>query len=169
MKPSKQNNQQGYLFEPRLSKILDMKHPLIKLSATLDWKTIEENFSNFFVDKIGQPAKPVRLVVGIMMLQNMYGMSDENIVYRWVENPYWQYFCGVDFLQYEMPMHPTSLVRWRHRIGQEGFTELLANTISAAIEVGVVKKKSREGYCGHHSNVQSDRLSYRLWAVLQSH
>lgn len=142
MKPTKQDNQQGQLFEPRLSKQLDMRHPLIKLAGIIDWKGLEEDFSNLFVEKVGQPAKPVRLVLGLMMLQSMYGMSDENIVYRWVENPYWQYFCGYDFLEYDIPIHPTLLVKWRHRLGQEGLTKVLADTISAAVEVGAVKKKA---------------------------
>ena len=142
MKPTAQNNQQGQLFEPRFSKILDKKHPLIQLAEVIDWSNIEEDCSNLFIEGVGQPAKPVRLVVGLMMLQNMYGMSDESIVHRWVENPYWQYFCGYDFLEYDFPIHPTSLTRWRHRLSEEGLAQVLQTTITAAVEVGAVKKKA---------------------------
>ena len=123
MKPSKICNDQLELFRSRLSTQLSPNHPLILLSKLIDWEPLEEEFSNQFIEKIGQPAKPVRLVVGILMLQHMYGMSDENIVHRWVENPYWQMFCGYDYLQHKLPMHPTSLIKWRHRIGelQESF------------------------------------------------
>jgi IS5 family transposase len=142
MKPAKQNHQQDRLFEFRLSRELNQNHPLIQLSKLIDWQSFEKDFSSLFVERIGQPAKPVRLVVGILMLQHMYGFSDENIVYRWVENPYWQYFCGYDYLEHDIPMHPTSLIRWRRRLGEEGLTKILGNTIEAAVATGAVKKKS---------------------------
>jgi IS5 family transposase len=141
MKPIKQNNQQCLLFQSRLSSQLSPNHPLIQLSKLIDWEPLEEEFSSFFVEKIGKPAKPVRLVVGILMLQHMYGISDENIVYRWVENAYWQYFCGYDYLQHKVPLHPTSLIRWRRRLGEEGLTKILGQTIVAAVLAGAVKKK----------------------------
>ena len=142
MKPARQNNQQSHLFQSRLSNQLSQNHPLIQLSKLIDWKSFEEEFSELFMEKIGQPAKPVRLVVGILMLQHMYGFSDENIVYRWVENPYWQYFCGCDYLEHEIPMHPTSLIKWRHRLGELGLTKILGGTIAAAVSTGAVKKKA---------------------------
>ena len=141
MKPIKQNNQQLHLFQSRLSNQLNQSHPLIQLSKLVDWKFLENEFAEFFVDKIGQPAKPVRLVVGILMLQHMYGISDENIVYRWVENAYWQYFCGYEYLQDKTPIHPTSLIRWRRRLGEEGLTKILGQTIISAVMAGAVKKK----------------------------
>lgn len=142
MKPLKQDNNQNDLFLRSLSNQLIPNHPLIQLSKLIDWKSFEEDFSNLFVDKVGQPAKPVRLVVGILMLQHMYGLSDENIVYRWVENPYWQFFCGYNFLQHKIPMHPTSLIKWRHRLGEKGLSKILSGTIEAAVSTGVVKKKA---------------------------
>jgi len=140
MKPSK-INQQYHLFTSRLSNQLDPNHPLVQLSKLIDWQPMEEEFSGLFVEGLGQPAKPVRLVVGILMLQHMYGFSDENIVYRWRENPYWQYFCGFDFMQNCVPMHPTSLIRWRDRLAGPGLTKIFASTIAAAVLSGAVKKK----------------------------
>lgn len=49
-----------------------------------------------------------------------------------VENPYWQYFCGEEFFGHELPCDPTSLVKWRQRIGPGGMEQLLAETIAAA-------------------------------------
>lgn len=76
------------------------------------------------------------------MLQHMYGISDENVVHRWKENPYWQYFCGYDYLQHKLPMHPTSLIRWRYRLGESGLAKILGGTIAAAVLTGVIKKKA---------------------------
>jgi IS5 family transposase len=41
-------------------------------------------------------------------------------------------FCGFDFLQLKLPIDPSSLVRWRRRIGQDGIEFLLQETIAAA-------------------------------------
>jgi transposase, IS5 family len=71
----------------------------------------------------------------------MYGISDENIVYRWVENPYWQHFCGCDHMEHKPPMHPTSLIKWRRRLGEAGLTKILGQTIVTAVLTGAVKKK----------------------------
>jgi IS5 family transposase len=142
MKPIRQNNQQNELFWSRLSVQLTQNHPLILLSNLIDWKSFEKDFSKLFVEKIGQPAKPVRLVVGILMLQHMYGLSDENVVYRWVENPYWQCFCGYDYLENKIPLHPTSLIKWRRRLGESGLAKILEGTIAAAVSTGAVKKKA---------------------------
>ncbi|KIC75130.1 Uncharacterized protein ORF8 in nfe locus [Neochlamydia sp. TUME1] len=142
MKPIKLDNQQGRLFKSRFSDELNPNHPLIQLSKLIEWKQLEEEFDKLFVEKIGQPAKPVKLVVGLFILQHMYGLSDKNVVHRWVENPYWQYFCGYEFWHHALPIHPTSLIKWRHRLGEDGLSKILQGTIAAAVLTGAVKKKA---------------------------
>ena len=83
-------------------------------------------------------------MTGLMMLQHMEGLSDERVVEKWVENPYWQYFCGYDFLQWEMPIDPSSLTRWRKRIGEEGLEKILSATLRTALAVKVAKPKDFE-------------------------
>lgn len=73
-----------------------------------------------------------------MILQHMYGVSDERVVAAWVENPYWQAFYGYDFLQWELPVHPTSLKRWRQRIGLEGIERILQASIQVALETPTI-------------------------------
>jgi IS5 family transposase len=63
-------------------------------------------------------------------------------VATWLENPYWQYFCGESTLQTELPIDPSSLTRWRKRIDEEGVETLLAVTIEAARAAGLIKKAS---------------------------
>jgi IS5 family transposase len=59
---------------------------------------------------------PPRLVAGLLYLQHANDASDEAVVATWLENPYWQYFCGETYLQTKLPMDPSSLTRWRKRI-----------------------------------------------------
>jgi IS5 family transposase len=74
----------------------------------------------------------------------MHNLSDENVVRMWVENPYWQYFCGYDHLQWNLPIDPSSLTRWRKRLGPDRLKTILGMTVSVAVSSGVVSKKDLE-------------------------
>jgi IS5 family transposase len=141
-KPSKP--QTAELFRPRLDEQINMKHPLVKLAALIDWAEIERTFGVHFSSGRGRPALPPRLVAGLLYLQHTFDASDEAVVNTWVENPYWQHFCGEVYLQTEAPIDPSSLTRWRKRIGEEGVETLLMATIEAARRGGVVKACSVE-------------------------
>ncbi len=142
MKPKKTNHNQGRLFQQRLSDLLNPEHELCLLSSLVDWACFEKEFSNLFTENRGAPAKPVRLVTGIFMLQHMYALSDEEVIHLWVENPYWQLFCGYDYLQWKFPIDPSSLSRWRTRLGEAGMEKILGFTIKMALDTGAVKASS---------------------------
>ena len=80
-------------------------------------------------------------MAGLLYLQHTYGLSDEAVVARWVENPYYQHFCGETFFQHRFPLDPSSLTRWRKRIGEEGVEWLLTKTIEAGREAGVISER----------------------------
>ncbi len=82
----------------------------------------------------GQPPKPIRLMIGILLLQHLHNLSDEQVVRGWVENPYWQHFCGYDFLQWEFPINPSSLTRFRQRLGSARLTKILSLTVAVAVK-----------------------------------
>ena len=88
----------------------------------------------------GAPGKSIRLMVGLHYLKHAFNVSDESVVERWVENPYWQRFCGFEYMQHELPLHPTALVKWRQRVGAERLTELLSETIDLAVREKHVHK-----------------------------
>ena len=87
---------------------------------------------------------PARLIAGLLYLQHTFNASDEAVVNTWVENPYWQFFCGETYLQTELPIDPSSLTRWRKRIGEEGVETLLAASIDAAHRGGAVRSSSMQ-------------------------
>lgn len=142
MKPKLTDHRQDRLLEVRLSDQLNPNHSLLLFSELINWKSLEEDLSVHFCVTAGAPAKPVRLVAGIFILQNFYGLSDEQVISNWVENPYWQFFCGYDYLQWKMPLDPTSLVKWRQRLGKEGMQKILNATMRWAVEIGAVSKTS---------------------------
>ena len=120
MKPHTRTAQTVEMFRPRLDEQLNMKHPLIRLTGLMDWELIEQHFAGHFTSGRGRPALPARLVAGLLYLQHANAASDEMVVNTWLENPYWQFFTGEDYLQTELPIDPSSLTRWRQRIGEEG-------------------------------------------------
>jgi IS5 family transposase len=132
------------LFRARLSQQLDQRHPLVRLAGLLDWAVFEDRFGPLYHPHVGRPGIPIRLMVGLSYLQHTCALSDEEVVARWVENPYWQYFCGFDYLQLALPIDPSSLVRWRQRIGEEGMELLLQATIAAAQRATAVREQSLE-------------------------
>jgi len=132
------------LFRARLSNQLDLKHPLIRLAGLIEWESFETEFGALYHETLGRPGKPTRLMVGLSYLKHSYSLSDEQVCERWVENPYWQFFCGFDYLQHNLPIEPSSLTRWRERIGASGMERLLAATVEAALASGAVKPSSLE-------------------------
>ena len=144
MGPKPSQPQSGELFRPRLDEQLNMKHPLVRLAALIDWVEIERTFAVSFTSGRGRPALAPRLVAGLLYLQHTFDASDEAVVNIWVENPYWQFFCGQTYLQTELPIAPSSLTRWRQRIGEEGVETLLAASIEAARRGGVIHKTSTQ-------------------------
>ena len=143
MKPSKISNDQAHLFKNRLSNQINMRHELVILSKVINWDALEAEIGSLHEDTVkgGQPPKPVRLMVGLLLLEYLKNLSDEEVVRSWVENPYWQYFCGYDFLQLEMPIDSSSLTRWRNRLGPEKLEKILGMSVKAAVDTGVIKQE----------------------------
>jgi len=94
MHAKKRVQSQEELFKSRLDQMLDSRHPLFRLAKAIDWEYFEKEFGKFYVEKVGRPGKPIRILVGLHYLKNAYDESDESCVERFLENPYWQYFCG---------------------------------------------------------------------------
>jgi len=120
------------LFQSRLDQILNTQHPLFVVANKIDWPSIEQQFGASYSDHQGAPAKPIRLMVGLLYLKHAYSESDESVVARFLENPYWQYFCGNEYFQHELPVDPSSLSRFRSRIGAEGLEKLLQELLHTA-------------------------------------
>lgn len=129
-------------FRHPLREQISLKHPLVRLADLINWDRLGEAMSESFVSHKGRPATSPRLIAGLLYLQHAFDLSDEEVVWQWVENPYWQVFTGETYLQTEPPIDPSSLTRWRKRLGEAGIEELLAETIEAARRAGVIKASS---------------------------
>jgi IS5 family transposase len=109
--------------------MLDNKDPLIALADTIEWRIFEDSFASLY-SKDGRPAKPIRLMVGLLILKQLKNLSDEEITIQCKQNPYFQYFCGFNEFQIGEPCHPTDLVYFRKRIGKEGVEKIFSMSVS---------------------------------------
>jgi len=136
---SKKHPQTQPLFQADINKCVDPNHPLIVLSKEIDWSVFEEAFKEFYSDEMGRPAKMIRLLVGLHYLKHAFSESDESVVERWAENPYWQYFCGFESFQTTIPVVASNLSQWRKRVGPERIELLLKEAIETAKRKGLIK------------------------------
>ena len=140
MKPVKNSyDPQGDLFRVELDRIVDLAHPLIRLGQEVDWDGLDKIFGKNYCENNGRPARSTRLMVGLHYLKYTFDLSDEAVVEAWVENPYWQHFCGNQYFEYKRPIDPTSMTRFRKRIGKQGAEVLLKETIETGLRLKAIK------------------------------
>lgn len=132
MKWRKPKNRVSHAGGVLLKDFLNAAHPLYRLASVVNWAQFDRQFGKFYADDIGRPALATRLLVSLHYLKYLYNVSDEVVVASWIENPYWQYFCGEEYFVHEFPCDPTSLVKWRQRVGVEGSEKLLKESLAAA-------------------------------------
>ncbi len=129
------------LFRSRLDQIIDIEHALVKLSRAIDWRFLEQRLGAVYQDGPGQPPLPTRLMAGLAILKHTYDLSDEVVCELWIENPYYQYFCGEEFFQHRLPLDRSSMTHWRQRMGEQRLQALLQESLAVATKVGAMKPR----------------------------
>ena len=127
------------LFRSRLDQIIDMKHPLAKLAGQVDWRFLEKTFGAAYSDGPSRPPLPTRLMAGLAILKHTYNLSDERLCEAWVENPYYQLFCGEEFFRHDLPFDRSSITRWRKRMGEGKLSALIQESLNIATRTGAAK------------------------------
>lgn len=159
MKPKKPKTDPNLdLFRQELKDMLDDAHPLYMIRKLIEWDELHEDLSEYFSEE-GAPAKSVQLVAGILYLKAHYNLSDEAVVLQWVENPYWQYFCGEQYFQQTCPLSPSSLVKWRQRLGKKGMKRMHQELYRVALDIGFLKEKDLEEVTAD-TTVQEKAIAY---------
>ena len=127
------------LFRARLDQIIDLDHALVRLALAIDWRFLEGKFGAVYTDEPGRPPLPTRLMAGLAILKYSHNLSDEVLCERWVENPYFQYFCGEEFFQHRLVFDRSSLTRWRQRMGEQKLQALLQESLAVATRTAAIK------------------------------
>ena len=128
-------------FKKRTDEVAHKEHPLVILSKWFNWDVFDQAFGKLFSANNGRPGLSTRLMVGLHYLKYVYNLSDEAVISAFIENPQWQYFCGLEYYTFVPPYDPSSLSRWRERIGAEKLQLLLKETIDVAKRAGLLKSK----------------------------
>jgi transposase, IS5 family len=139
-----QDKRQKDLFRPALDQIIDLRHPLALLAEKIDWGFLDGRFRSVCQEGPGQPPLPTRLVAGLFILKHMHNLSDEVLCARWIENPYYQFFCGEQVFCHALPFDRSSLTRWRQRLGEEQLVALIQESLSVAHKTGALASKDLE-------------------------
>jgi IS5 family transposase len=153
------NTPQLSIFDTPLERFINLEHELCVLSKQIDWDKVEADFSVYYSD-LGRPSVPIRRVVGLLLLKHIYNLSDEAIIDRWIENPYWQYFSGEKVFQTKKPFDPTEFIHFRKRVGEEGAEKLLK------VSVQLFGKEAQEKEVLIDSTVQEKNITYPTDAKL---
>eukprot|EP00494_Astrolonche_serrata_P029643 UN29910 len=132
---------QPNLFGNDLLQQLDPTDPLLALGTIIPWQDFEKAFAVHYTKGLGAPGKPIRLMVGLLLLKQLENLSDESVVLRWKRNPYYQALCGMTEYQPKVPCHSTELVHFRKRIGKQGIEKIFQMSVAlhgrAALEDNV--------------------------------
>ncbi|GAU09853.1 IS5 family transposase [Desulfoplanes formicivorans] len=128
MKSKSPNRQRSFLC-PDLIDQLDPRNYLLGLAKVIPWQIFEESFQPLYATS-GRPAKPIRLMVGLLILKQLENLSDERVVEIWTQNPYFQAFCGQQRFTWKLPCNPSELTYFRRRIGEDGVRKIFEVSVS---------------------------------------
>ena len=98
MRPKERRDSgQKDLFRARLDQIVDMSHPLARPATAIDWGFLEQKFGAAYSDAVDDPPLPTCLMARLAIPKRLHDLSDEALCARWLENSYFQLFCGEEF------------------------------------------------------------------------
>jgi hypothetical protein len=112
-------------------------HPWVRLASEIDWSFLEGRFGSVYRPGPGQPPLPARLIAGLFILRYMHSLSHDALCARWMENAYYQLFCGEAVFRHELPFDRSPLTRWRQRLGEEQLAALIQASLAAAQTTGL--------------------------------
>ena len=139
-----------------LKDTLDQRHPLYQLTKAINWEQFEKLFSPLYCQDNGRPCKPIRLMVGLLILKHLRNLSDESVVEQWSENLYYQYFCGESEFVAGQPCDASELVHFRNRIGEVGIEQILKESIR------INGEDSKEEAVNIDTTVQEKNITYPI-------
>jgi IS5 family transposase len=131
------------MFRNRLENMIDMRHELVRLARLINWQRFDEAFGPLYAEQ-GRPGLPTRLMAGLHLLKHARGLSDEQVCAAWLENAYFQFFCGETYFRLKLPLDRTSMSNWRKRIGADKLEELLAETLEVAKKTKAVSDRQMQ-------------------------
>jgi len=119
--------------------ITNRLHALVILRMVIPWERIETRLAIYYHGTKGRKGKSIRMMVALLFAAKWHGWSDRQVVEQAKENRYVQYFCHVPNEGLQTFLHPTSLVKFRQRLGEAGMAVLEAEIFSRFLQAGVIE------------------------------
>lgn len=116
------------MYKTVLISFINPKHELCLLAKKIDWDALEKEFSPLYA-KVGRPSMPIRTLVGLLLLKQIYDLVDETVMDWYIDSPYFRHFCGEIYFQYDYPFGPSDFVHFRKHIGEEGMKVFFKQSI----------------------------------------
>lgn len=95
----------------------------IRMADKIPWDLFEGKYADLFPSGTGNVAKPLRMALGSLIIQNRFQFPDRELVEQITENPYLQYFIGLPGYQDTPPFDASTLVLFRKRITADMLNE----------------------------------------------
>ncbi|WP_194610420.1 IS5 family transposase [Clostridium vitabionis] len=128
---------------------LDENNEWVRLANAIDWTSLEKVYASLFPSHEGRQAFPLRVALGALIIQKREGLSDRRLVKEVAQNPYYQYFIGMDRFSDTCPFKPTVLVYFRRRLDSRFLMmaneEYLAAGAATPEHAGDKPEKSADG------------------------
>lgn len=154
------NQAQLAMFQGTIIQFVNPKHPIIQLADQIPWAKLEKELAKHY-SHTGAPAKPIRLMVGLLLLKQLYDLGDETVIEDWKRDPYFQYFSGEAEFQWNQPCDPSDLVHFRKRIGKQGLELLLQISIDLHKNQGGKAKRLKFDQVILDTTVQEKNITIR--------
>ena len=129
------------MYQVPLVQFINKEHELYQLAERINKDELEQDLSVYYCIDNGRLSIPIRKIVGVILLKRMFNESDESVVDRWKENPYWQHLCGEVNFQHHWPFDPTELIKFRQRLGEKGMERILKLSIDLYERKEIQEKK----------------------------
>ena len=95
-------------------------HELLILRDLIPWQSILARLVPHYHSHKGRIGHSLRLLVAISILSRLRHLSDRQVIASIQENRYLQYFCNVPDAGLRTFLHPSTLCRFRQRVGKAG-------------------------------------------------
>ena len=128
------------LFRPRLESFINMNDEWVQLAHLIDWSALEKDLSSCYCLNNGRPGESIRVMVGLSIIKDKEGLSNEQLCERWARDPYFQYFCGQDYFEHDCRVKPQTISNFYLRIGEAGKERILSETVRVALLTGALDK-----------------------------
>jgi hypothetical protein len=130
------------MFKTVLASFINPQHELCLLAKEIDWASLQKEFAPLYRE-VGRPSIPIRTIVGLLLLKQIYNLGDETVMERYIDSPYCQHFCGEIYFQYKYPFDPSDFVHFRKRIRESGMKKIFKQSIDL-LEKENVRKEVKE-------------------------